>query len=71
MANLSKGKDAKLQGLLYDGSQLPVEVAFCRAFLPENFIRNGKPVERQGRKAIGPSIMMAAWPPKGSFLWGK
>jgi hypothetical protein len=28
MANLSKGRDAKLKGLHYDGSQLPKDVLF-------------------------------------------
>jgi len=32
-------------------------------------VDNGKPVERQGRKAKGPNAQaMAAWPPKWEFF---
>jgi hypothetical protein len=36
------------------------------------FIDNGKPVEKQGRKAKGPKAKaMAAWPPKEKIFYEK
>lgn len=58
MANLSKGRDAKLEGLPFprkDDSQLPNGLAFF-AFLEKLQPDNSKPAERQGRKAKGPSL---------------
>jgi hypothetical protein len=50
-ANLSKGRDAKLKGLPYDGSQLPKDGAFfillnSRTSIGKANHDNGKPIER-------------------------
>lgn len=44
---------------------------FVVLIFPENFIRNGKPVERQGRKAIGPSIDDGSLATERKFFMGK